>query len=87
VSIRVAVSVVAIVLLAGCGSSDNKSSALGLASTTSTGVANLANGGTAGTKPAVKLSFTLDGEYKGQLVKGAVVPGSLQCTPITNGGT
>jgi hypothetical protein len=86
VSVRVAASVVAIILLAGCGSSDNKSGAAGVASTTSTGGANVANGGTAGTGSAVKLFFNLNGEYKGQLVQGAVVPGSLQCTPITNGG-
>ena len=85
-SVRVAVSVVAIVLLAGCGSSDNKSGTPALASTTTTGVANVANGGTAATGSAVKLFFSLNGDYKGQLVQGAVVPGSLQCTPITNGG-
>jgi hypothetical protein len=59
--------------------------ATGSTSSTVCGVA----GGAARSQNAtsnIKLRLTIDGMYKGQTVKGTVIPGSLMCATITTGG-
>ena len=43
-------------------------------------------GGSASATSSIKLRLSVDGEYNGHVVKGPVVPGSLQCITISTGG-
>jgi hypothetical protein len=76
--------------LTGCLGSKSKSKAKTSGSTTSSSspttvtpttetVTTLEAGGDA-------VTFSVDGTYKGQSVKGSVQAGTLQCTPISTGG-
>ena len=82
---------------AGCGSSGAKSSSnaslttQGSTTTTTTtvtgGSSGASSGGSGGgTASKVNLHLILDGTYNGKPVQGTVVPGSLQCVPISTGG-